>query len=748
MAGELPGDRRASRAAGEDRERAAAELDVWFLGVHERENFEPAVERDRAALLAADGDAGLLLHPEPDLQRAGLFEREVAKQDHLPVVASGQQARVSQRTAPLGAAVSQIEPGGALPVEPAALGIHEGRAAKMKNVAAGLVEVVEDAGIGDHGCRRMLVREHAAAVPVDGSRGPHFQEEFSVRIGIGSEIRVAELVEYGGHFLHADAKRALLGNARGGEDTGRIFPDHEPAVLDVPLQHRVNRLARVEDDLAAAFGTVADPHTAPNRDLAGPADRERPGADVADQLWRVRSGHAEGSAGDRHAAAPGDLERRVGRPHARLEAAARHPQFATLHEDVVVDLDRAVAVQPTAAGADDHLLVFMLIRRAELHVSRGDELRHLGRRGVADGQAEESFLGVGRERLVIGDRARLCARDHHRVERAGHVAARPVGTDCADLLPPGAVGRPLPGHRVGGGRSIKLPEHACDIEAFHREPVAVELGVAGGAGAVAGVEGEFLFEGGGGRGVGGDRLNVRRRGRDVHAEQPLGHEHAALHGRRVGAVGCHLEHGRLRPEAAEGGVVRQFHLPEIAAVDAGEAIVAGEHGVDEHPSRIDELLHAGIFIREQFQKTLGLGDARPLEQVVLRQVVFGEELGIGGGVADGGELQPLGGEVLVETLRLRVGQHPVGLLAEDDGIAELSRPCEFEQLLVGGRIPEERGEPGGHRKVVERARLLDDAEEVGRREQAADLVEDDFAHAAAGFDVGLDRRHDRGEFVV
>ena len=79
---------------------------------------------------------------------------------------------------------------------------------------------------------------------------------------------------------------------------------------------------------------------------------------------------------------------------------------------------------------------------------------------------------------------------------------------------------------------------------------------------------------------------------------------------------------------------------------------------------------------------------------------------------------------------------------------ELSRPCEFEQLLVGGRIPEEIGQPGGHRKVVERARLLDDAEEVGRREQAADLVEDDFAHAAAGFGVGLDRGHDRGEFVV
>ena len=79
---------------------------------------------------------------------------------------------------------------------------------------------------------------------------------------------------------------------------------------------------------------------------------------------------------------------------------------------------------------------------------------------------------------------------------------------------------------------------------------------------------------------------------------------------------------------------------------------------------------------------------------------------------------------------------------------EFSSPCEFEQLLVGGRIPEEIGEPRGHRKVVERARLLDDAEEVGRREQVADLVEHDLAHAAARLDVGLDRGHDRVEFVV
>ena len=174
----------------------------------------------------------------------------------------------------------------------------------------------------------------------------------------------------------------------------------------------------------------------------------------------------------------------------------------------------------------------------------------------------------------------------------------------------------------------------------------------------------------------------------------------------------------------------------------------GEGCVCKHPARIDELPHARVFIGEQFEKRLGLGHARPLEQVVFRTVEFREELRIGRGVVDRREPEPLGGEALVEPLPLRIGEHAFGLLAEHHGIAELPLPGHFEQLLVGRRVPEQIREPRGEREIGERARLLDDAEEVGIHEQVAKLIDDDVGRVAAGVDIGPDRGHHGGDLVV
>jgi hypothetical protein len=78
-----------------------------------------------------------------------------------------------------------------------------------------------------------------------------------------------------------------FGGASVAEEPHRVFPDREPSMLYVLLPDGRDRLARVEDDLATALGSVADPHRAVDIDLARPAHGKRPGSDVPDQLWLV-----------------------------------------------------------------------------------------------------------------------------------------------------------------------------------------------------------------------------------------------------------------------------------------------------------------------------------------------------------------------------------------------------------------------------------------------------------------------------
>ena len=519
-------------------------------------------------------------------------------------------------------------------------------------------------------------------------------------------------------------------------------------MLHVPLRRRADRLRRVEHDLAATVRPVADLRDPADVEPARSAHRERPFAHAPDHVSHQGSSRrgeihdAEDASRDGHPAAPRDLQSLPGRPLADAEVAAGHLDFAPIEGGRVGNRDGAGAVQPVAAGADEHPLGQKIGRRLQP--------RGLARRLVAQGDREDR-LGRGVvKRLVVGDRARRGFRDHDVVVRGRHHAARPVGGLVAALPAPRAVplAVTLPGDRGLRRHPVELAERADGIEALEREAVAVELRMAGGTGALAGVQGELLLERGRGTRVAGDRLDVRRRRRDVHAEEPLGDEHAPLHRRRVGAVGRHLHHGRLRPEPAERRALGQFDLPKHAAEHIGQAVMPGEGCVCQHPPRIDELPHARVFLGEQFEEGLRLGHARPLEQVVFGPVVFREELRIGRGVVDRREPEPLGGEALVEPLPLRIGEHAFGLLAEHHGIAELPLPGHFEQLLVGRRVPEQIREPRCEGEVGERPRLLDDAEEVGIHEQVAELVDHDVDRVAAGIDIGLDRRHDGRDLVV
>ncbi len=190
----------------------------------------------------------------------------------------------------------------------------------------------------------------------------------------------------------------------------------------------------------------------------------------------------------------GNLERCPGRPHAGFERATRHSQFATINEHVVVDRDVAVAVQPAAAGADEHLLEFMLIDLLKKQIGFGDQPGDRSRRSVADCQAVERMIGVAIKRFVVDERAVFLAHDRHRIERRRNVAAGPIGAHSPCVPTPRSVGGPFPGDGIRGRRAVELANHAGWVEAFQGEAVAIKLGVAGGTGAVAGVEGELFLE--------------------------------------------------------------------------------------------------------------------------------------------------------------------------------------------------------------------------------------------------------------
>ena len=120
--------------------------------------------------------------------------------------------------------------------------------------------------------------------------------------------------------------------------------------------------------------------------------------------------------------------------------------------------------------------------------------------------------------------------------------------------------------------------------------------------------------------------------------------------------------------AAAMAVRRQRHLAELPAVHAGDAVVLRQPAVEHREVGGDEVGQAQVVLEHFVEEQLRLLDHRHLQHVV----EFGIQDVAGFRGVDLAQAEPLADEVLGEGRRLRVLEHPLDLLAERVGLAQLA----------------------------------------------------------------------------
>ena len=185
----------------------------------------------------------------------------------------------------------------------------------------------------------------------------------------------------------------------------------------------------------------------------------------------------------------------------------------------------------------------------------------------------------------------------------------------------------------------------------------------------------------------------RRRGRRV-VEHLTEHPGAAFHRARGVAIAAHRQDSRHPEQAAPRRVLRQRHLLEAGPVGMRQAVVVGQHIIDDHVVGLEQVGEAAVPADEMGERLVDLVPGRLLHGVVEPWVAIAVELE---------EIEPIEDQPLVderpdEAGRSRVVEQPVGLSRQHRGFQEFTRSGQFAERLVGRATPEEIGEP--HREFV------------------------------------------------
>jgi hypothetical protein len=186
----------------------------------------------------------------------------------------------------------------------------------------------------------------------------------------------------------------------------------------------------------------------------------------------------------------------------------------------------------------------------------------------------------------------------------------------------------------------------------------------------------FTLAGGGGIGAAKNVL-----------EQPL----AAQRRRRAVGIGAAHRDDRRLAEQPPPVLVGQRDTAEVAAVDAGNAIVPGELLVEERVLRGQEVDDAAVLGQLIAEKQLDLADERGAQVVVEPGEV---PVDVRRQRPDVAGLEPLREEVVDEGRACAlVGEHPADLPLEHGRVLQLPLFGRRQQLVVGNRAPEEERQP-------------------------------------------------------
>ena len=182
------------------------------------------------------------------------------------------------------------------------------------------------------------------------------------------------------------------------------------------------------------------------------------------------------------------------------------------------------------------------------------------------------------------------------------------------------------------------------------------------------------------------RVHVGRRRRHGRRQDVLEQPLAPNRRRGAGRVRRHGQHARLA-EQPPAVLVGQRHAPEVAAVHAGNPVVARELLVEKRRVRRQQLHDAAVGLQLIVEEQLRLAHERRAQVVVEPGKL---RVGIGRQQPDVARLQPLAEEVVHQRgARARIGEHAPHLLIED-AAHRCSLPAnrQIEQLIVGNAAPE------------------------------------------------------------
>ena len=132
------------------------------------------------------------------------------------------------------------------------------------------------------------------------------------------------------------------------------------------------------------------------------------------------------------------------------------------------------------------------------------------------------------------------------------------------------------------------------------------------------------------------------------------------------------------------------HAPEVAAVDAGHAVVTRQPLVDEGVVGGQQVEHVAVCAEDALDEQLGLAPHRlpqPLADVRKAVLVRHDRRHVA-------QVEPLAREARDERPRTLVGEHTARLLLQHRRVAQPAGRGELEQLVVGDAAPQEEGQPG------------------------------------------------------
>jgi len=138
-------------------------------------------------------------------------------------------------------------------------------------------------------------------------------------------------------------------------------------------------------------------------------------------------------------------------------------------------------------------------------------------------------------------------------------------------------------------------------------------------------------------------------------------------------------------------------MPETGSADTGHAIERGQPVVQETVVGIHQIGDGPVLAHHRAQEQLGLGG----EGFAQRGIELRIRLGIGCGLVQLAQVQPLHGEIVDQRVRPRIGQQALHFTIQHLGLVQLVLRRQVQQPVIRDRAPQEEGQPRREIEIID-----------------------------------------------